>query len=122
MSLPGATNGGRLGILRPLRNRDFALLCGGLTVSLLGDGVYLVTVAWQTFELSNPPTALSVVGVAWTLPTVLLLIPGAVLSDRADARRRMRLADVLRSLVIGVIAVLSLTGAIELWMLLVLVA
>ena len=123
MSLSGATEGGgRLGILRPLRNRDFALLWGGLTVSLLGDGVYLVTVAWQTYELSNTPTALSVVGLAWTLPIVLLLIPGGVLSDRADRRRLMIGADVLRALAIGTIAVLSLTGVLELWMLLVLVA
>jgi MFS family permease len=121
MSLSG-TSPGRLGILRPLRNRDFALLWGGLTVSLLGDGVYLVTVAWQTYELSNTPTALSVVGAAWTLPTVLLLIPGGVLSDRADRRRLMLLADILRALVIAIIAVLSISGEIELWMLLVLVA
>jgi DHA3 family tetracycline resistance protein-like MFS transporter len=123
MSLSGTPGrGSRLGVLRPLRNRDFALLWGGLTVSLLGDGVYLVTIAWQTYELSNTPTALSIVGFAWTLPTVLLLIPGGVLSDRADRRLLMLGADVLRAFAVGAIAVLSLTGEIELWMLLVLVA
>ena len=109
-------------MLRPLRNRDFALLWSGLTVSLLGDGVYVVTVAWQAYELSNTPAALSIVGAAWTLPTVLLLLPGGVLSDRVDRRLLMVGADVLRALAIGTIGALSLSGTLELWMLLVLVA
>jgi MFS family permease len=118
----GRERGTRVGVLRPLRNRDFALLWSGLTVSLIGDGVYVVTVAWQAYELSNTPTALSVVGVAWTLPTVLLLIPGGVWSDRADRRLLMVGADILRALAIGAIAALSIAGALELWMLLALVA
>jgi MFS family permease len=112
----------RVGVLRPLRHRDFALLWSGLAVSMLGDGIYRVAIAWQVYEISNAPTALSVVGAAWTLPTVLLLLAGGVLSDRVDRRLLLVGADVLRALAIGGVAVLSLTGALELWMLLVLVA
>jgi DHA3 family tetracycline resistance protein-like MFS transporter len=93
-----------------------------MSVSLLGDGIYFVAIAWQVYELSNAPTALSVVGVAWTLPNVLLLLVGGVLSDRFDRRRLMIVSDVVRGLAIGSIAVLSLSGGLELWHLLVLVA
>ena len=31
-------------LLRPLRERDFALLWAGMTVSLLGDGIFIVPV------------------------------------------------------------------------------
>lgn len=113
---------GRLGVLRPLAIRDFALLWAGMSVSLLGDGIYFVAIAWQVYELSNAPTALAVVGVAWTLPNVLLLLVGGVLSDRFDRRRLMIVSDVVRGLAIGTIAVLSLSGALELRHLLVLVA
>jgi transmembrane secretion effector len=113
---------GRVGVLRPLRHRDFALLWAGFTVSLLGDGIYLVAVAWQAYELSNTPTALSIVGVAWTLPTVLLLLAGGVLSDRFDRRLLMMAADALRAVAIGTIGALSLAGVLELWHLLALVA
>ena len=41
----------RLGILRPLRIKDFALLWAGATVSLAGDGVYVVALAWQVYDL-----------------------------------------------------------------------
>ncbi len=93
-----------------------------MTVSLLGDGIYLVAIAWQTYELSNAPTALSIVGVAWTLPIVLFVLIGGVLSDRFDRRRIMILSDAIRALAIGTIGVLSLSGSLELWNLVLLVA
>jgi predicted MFS family arabinose efflux permease len=116
---------GRLGglrILRPLGIRDFALLWTGMTVSLLGDGIYFVAIAWQVYELSNAPTALSIVGVAWTLPQVLFLLLSGVISDRFDRRRVMILADVLRGVPIFIIGLLAVSGTLELWHLLVLVA
>jgi len=112
---------GGVRILRPLRIRDFALLFWGTAVSQFGDGVYLVAIAWQVYELSNAPTALSIVGVAWTLPMVMFLLVGGVMGDRFDRRRLMIVGDVLRAAAIGVIAVLAFTDALELWHLVVLV-
>jgi DHA3 family tetracycline resistance protein-like MFS transporter len=109
-------------IVEPLRIRDFALLCAAMTVSALGDGIYLVAIAWQVYELSNAPTALSVVGVAWTAPLVLFVLLGGVLSDRIDRRRLMIAADVVRAAAIGLLGVLSLSGVLELWHVLALVA
>ena len=114
---PPAPRGTERGIriLRPLRIRDFALLFGGTTVSLFGDGIYIVALAWQVYDLSNVPTALSAVGVAWTLPMVVFLLIGGVLGDRFDRRRLMMAGDAIRAVAIAAIAVLALTGAIELW-------
>ena len=53
-------------MLSPLRDRDFALLWAGLTISLIGDGIYLVAVAWQAYEISNTPSSLAIVGLAWS--------------------------------------------------------
>jgi DHA3 family tetracycline resistance protein-like MFS transporter len=112
----------RIAALRPLRHRDFALMWAGFSVSLLGDGVYLVAIAWQAYELSNTPAALSIVGFAWTLPMVLALVAGGVVSDRYDRRRVMLSADLLRAVVVGAVALLSTTGVLELWHLVALVA
>jgi Transmembrane secretion effector len=112
----------RVGILRPLGIRDFALLWAGATVSLAGDGVYVVALAWQVYELSNSPTALSLVGVAWTLPIGIFVLIGGVISDRFERRRIMIAADVVRAIAVATIGALSLTGAIELWHLFVLAA
>ncbi len=102
-------------MLAPLRLRDFRLLWVGMTVSLLGDGVFLVAIAWQVYELTNAPTALAVVGLAMTVPHVLFLLVGGVVTDRVDRRRVMLAADVVRGLAIGGMGYLSVTGSVELW-------
>jgi hypothetical protein len=97
----------RSNILAPLKHRDFRLLCGGMSISLLGDGVFLVAVAWQAYELSNLPTALSLVGLAMALPHVLLLLLGGIASDRFSRRHVMLASDTIRGLAVAAVAALS---------------
>jgi Transmembrane secretion effector len=113
---------GRLGMLKPLAIRDFALLWAAMTVSLFGDGIFFVAIAWQTYELSNAPTALSVVGIAWTLPMVAFLLVGGVVSDRFDRRRVMIVSDLLRLSAGALIGGLAVAGELTLPILLGLVA
>jgi DHA3 family tetracycline resistance protein-like MFS transporter len=112
----------RVRLLAPFRHRDFRLLWGGMCVSLLGDGVFLIAIAWQAYELSNAPTALSLVGIAMTVPTIVFLLIGGAVSDRVDRRKVMLAADAGRGLLVGLLAVLSLTGALELWHMVAIVA
>jgi DHA3 family tetracycline resistance protein-like MFS transporter len=112
----------RVNLLAPLRHRDFALLWTGQTASLVGDGVFLVAMAWQVYTLSNAPAALSMVGIAMTIPTLVLLLAGGVVSDRFDRRRVLVAADVVRGLAVGTMAVLSIAGSLQLWHMFVLVA
>ncbi|MDX6544944.1 MAG: hypothetical protein QOG02_718, partial [Gaiellales bacterium] len=109
-------------MLAPLRNRDFRLLWAGMTVSLLGDGLYVVAIAWQAYQISNSPYALAITGVAWTLPSVLVLPFSGALSDRLGRRPLMIVADLLRAAAAGGIALLAALGTIEIWHLIVLSA
>ena len=93
-----------------------------MSASLLGDGVYFVAIAWLVLDISNSPTSLGLVGVAWTLPQILSLLWAGVASDRWDRRLVMISADVMRGVPIAGIALLSLAGTIELWHVFVLVA
>jgi hypothetical protein len=101
-------------VLAPLELRDFRLLWTGMVASLLGDGVFFVAMAWQVYLLSNAPTALAAIGFAITLPQVLLLLAGGVVSDRFDRRKVMIAADLVRGMAIGTIGVLASCGALEL--------
>ena len=101
---------GRIGILRPLRLRDFALLWSGMAISMVGDGVYVVAIAWQVYEISNRPSALALVGVAWSLPQVLLMLLSGALADRFDRRRLMIAGDLIRCAAIATIGTLSING------------
>ena len=112
----------RVNLLAPLRHRDFRLLWTGMTVSLLGDGIFLVAMVWQAYELWNAPAALSLLGIGMTIPTLVFLLPAGVLSDRLDRRSLMLWADIGRAVVIAALAVLSLTGLLTFWELMALVA
>jgi len=101
-------------ILRPLRERDFRLLWTGTAVSLLGDGIFLVGLAWAAYSLKNTPTALSVVGFAMTLPQVVFLLLGGVVSDRFDRRRVLMLSDTIRGATLAAFAALAAAGALTL--------
>jgi DHA3 family tetracycline resistance protein-like MFS transporter len=105
-----------------LANRDFRLLFAGRCVSLLGDGVFLVAMAWEAYTLSNAPTALSLLGIAMTVPLIALLLFGGVVSDRHSRRRVMLVADLLRALLLALLAAMAASGTLRLWQMMVIVA
>jgi MFS family permease len=109
-------------MLRVFDNRDFTLYWLGSIVSLLGDGIYFVAIAWEVYHLSNRPSALAYIGVAWTLPQLASLLFAGAISDRLDRRRVMMVASATSGLAIGGIAALTLLGAVTLWQLWILVA
>jgi DHA3 family tetracycline resistance protein-like MFS transporter len=109
-------------ILRPLSSRNYALLFFATAVSLLGDGIYIVAIAWEVYSLTNAPSALALVGVAATVPQLVFLLLGGALSDRVSRRSIMIGADGLRAIVLGLMAVLSYLGELRLWEVFVLVA
>jgi MFS family permease len=111
------------GPLAPLRHQQFRLLWTGMSASLIGDGMLLVALAWYVYDRFGVPSAMSAVGVALSLPQVVTLLLGGVVSDRFDPRRVMLVSDLVRGLVMAGLAALAITGALtSLWMLLGLIA
>jgi DHA3 family tetracycline resistance protein-like MFS transporter len=109
-------------ILDPLRERDLALLFAGKAVSLAGDGIYVVALAWQVYALSNVPAALATVGLALSLPQVALFLVGGVLADRFERRRVLMVADGVRAAALTTMGALAVGGVLELWHVVALVA
>jgi hypothetical protein len=114
---PGTERGG---LLRPLAERDFRLLWAGQAISLLGDGVLTVALAWQTLQLSSSPTALALVMFARATPRIVLMLLGGVISDRLPRRLVMLAADLVQALAVAVIALLAAGDQLRLWHLVVL--
>jgi Transmembrane secretion effector len=111
---------GRGGLLRPLAERDFRLLWAGQAISLVGDGVLTVALAWQTLQLSSSPTALALVMFARATPRIVLMLLGGVISDRLPRRLVMLAADLVQALAVAVIALLAAGDQLRLWHLVVL--
>jgi predicted MFS family arabinose efflux permease len=109
-------------VLRLFRNRDFVLLISGQAVSQVGDGIFMVALAWRVFQSYNSPAALSIVGIAFMLPRVVVTLAGGVLSDRFERRWTMIFADLGRAIPIALLAAISLAPAQELVLIVILVA
>lgn len=113
---------GRGNLLAPLRHRDFRILWTGMTISLVGDGIFLIAIAWESYSIWNAPAALSIVGIGMTIPTIAFLLIGGVVSDRRDRRLVMAWADGLRAVAVAILAALVLMDALRFWELVGLVA
>jgi len=94
-------------LLSPLRQRDFRILWTGMTISLIGDGIFLIAIAWESYSLWNAPVALSIVGIGMTIPTIAFLLIGGVVSDRRDRRVVMAWADGLRAVAVAVLTLIA---------------
>jgi DHA3 family tetracycline resistance protein-like MFS transporter len=93
-----------------------------MTVSLVGDGIFLIAMVWQAYALWNAPAALSVLGIGLTVPMIACLLIGGAVSDRLDRRRVMLYSDLARAVIVGVLAGLSLSGELSFALLVGLVA
>ena len=91
---------------RVLRHRDFALLWAGMSISLLGDGVLLVSLAWHVYAVAGTTSAMAAVGIALTAPQLALLLIGGLVADHLPRRSVLLASDLVRCA-----ALLGLTAA-----------
>jgi MFS family permease len=107
-------------MLQPLRLRDFRLVFAGESVSLIGDQFHFVALAWLALQLTGSGLALGTVLMVAAIPRAAFLLLGGALSDRFSPRSLMLVSNVVRGIVVGILAALVLTGNAQLWQLYVL--
>ena len=105
----------RLPLLKVLRYRPFTLLWLGQCISILGDNIFTVALAWQVLLLTGSAGAMSVVVIARLIPTIVFLLIGGVAADRLPRRVIMLCSDTGRALVVGLIVLLSGLHILQLW-------
>lgn len=108
--------------LAVLREPDYRRLFLGRTTSLIGDGIAPVAIAFAVLDLTGSATDLGLVLAAHSLPMIALLLVGGVVGDRVSPRLSMLGADLARAASTGLLAVLLITDAAEIWHLAVLYA
>jgi MFS family permease len=104
-----------------LRERQFRLLFTGQIVSLFGDALTGVALAFAVLGIGSA-TDLGYVFAAKTVPLVGFLLVGGVFADRLPRRAVMLVADVVRFGAQGSVALLVLTHTAHIWELVVLQA
>jgi MFS family permease len=108
--------------MAPLRDRPFRLLFTGQAISLLGDGMAPVALAFAILDATGSASDLGWVLAARSGAMVALLLVGGVIADRMSRRLVMVVADLTRVAAQAATAALVLTGTAQLWELLVLQA
>ncbi len=104
----------------PLAVRDFRLLWIGESISLLGDQFYMIALPWLVLQLTGSALALGAVLALASIPRALFMIIGGALVDRFSPRSVMFASNLVRMVLVGVLALVVLAGGIQLWMLYVL--
>jgi MFS transporter, DHA3 family, macrolide efflux protein len=91
-------------------NGSFSALWTGQLISLFGDRVHQVALAFLVLGLTNSPVAMAMVFVAATLPNLLLSPIAGAYVDRWNQRDVMIVSDVLRAAAVLLIPIVAVTN------------
>ncbi|MGD0335913.1 MAG: MFS transporter [Candidatus Omnitrophota bacterium] len=109
-------------IFRTLRYRNYRLFFGGQTISLTGTWIQQVAVGWLVYRLTNSPFLLGIVGFVGQVPTFLFSPFAGVFADRHNRRNMLVITQALSMVQALILAILLLTGHIQVWHIVVLSA
>lgn len=100
---------------RALRNKKFAFLLFGQTLSRIGDFLFQIAIAWWVLEKTGSATAMSTVLVFSVLPMLLFVLIGGVVVDRMPRGILLFSSDIARCVIMVVGAGLAYTDQLQLW-------
>lgn len=84
--------------------RDFRWIWGASTVSNLGDGIVLAAGPLLVASITREPLAVAMAAFLQQVPWLIFGVPAGAIIDRVDRRILVVVVDVLRFLVIGLLA------------------
>ncbi len=102
---------------RVIALRDFRLLFGGATTSLLGDAFAFIATPWLVLQLTGDPLALGVVLGLQGVPRAVFMLVGGAITDRVSPRSIMLISDITRFVLTALMALVVFTGQVQMWML-----
>lgn len=96
--------------MRLLRDRDFLRFFGAQAVSMFGDRMVTVALAFAVLQLGGSPTQVGVVLAMRALPQIACLLVGGVVADRTSRRTVLVAADLVRLVSQGALAAWLILG------------
>jgi MFS family permease len=102
-------------MLRALSHRNYQLFFSGQSISLIGTWMTRIATSWLVYRLTGSALLLGAVGFAGQIPSFLLAPFAGVLVDRWNRHRLMVATQVLALLQSLGLAILTLTGIIQIW-------
>jgi len=103
-----------------LARRNYRIFITVQSISLIGTWMQTLGQAWLIVVLTRDPFVLGMVTVVQGLPVLVFSLVGGVIADRANKRRILGLTPIVSASSAAALALLCLTGAVEVWHILVL--
>ena len=107
---------------RALRHRNFQLFFAGQFISLTGTWMQSVAQSWLVYRLTGSVVLLGMIGFASQIPVFLLAPFGGTFADRYNRHRILMFTQSFAMLMAFSLALLTLTGSIQIWHLFVIAA
>jgi predicted MFS family arabinose efflux permease len=107
-------------IRETLALRHYRLFVIGTLSSNVGQWVQRVAIGWLTWELTQSTTWLGVIAIVEAGPSILLGFFAGTVIDRVDQIKMLRVTQSFSLLYSSVTAVLTLTGFMNVWLLIIL--
>lgn len=105
---------------RSLRAYNFRLYASGQVLSLIGTWMQRLGQEWLVLELTGSGTWLGLVAAMQFLPLLLIGPWGGLIADRVDKRRLLLVTQSVAGLLAGLLGLVTLTGVVQLEMVVVL--
>lgn len=112
---PDYRPGGLRTVFRSLKHKNFRLFFMGQSISLVGTWVQSTAMPWLVFDITHSVVWLGVVGFASQIPMFVFSSFAGVLSDRWNRHRILVVTQTLSMLQALLLAILHMTGAIQVW-------
>ncbi len=101
--------------LTPFRNPGYRRLAVALVLSTFAGGVWVVALVWEVIGLGGGPAQLSVVSTAGAVGVIIPALVAGVVADRVPQKSILLGVAAVELAGIGVVALLSLSGATQVW-------
>lgn len=101
--------------LRPLTGGRYRLLAGALALSLMGGGVWIVTLVAAIWQAGGSPSDLSIIMTCNAIGLVVAVLLGGALADRLPQQRILAAVEAARVVIASAVGVLALLGVLEVW-------
>ena len=101
--------------LRALRHRNYRLFFYGQTLSIIGNWIQQIAMAWLVYRLTGSAWLLGVTGFAGQIAILVFAPFGGVWADRFNKHRLLLVTQALSAAPPLVLAILTLTGSVVVW-------
>ncbi len=98
-----------------LARRNYRLFITAQAVSMVGTWMQTLGQAWLIVVLTRDPFILGMVTVAQALPVLIFSLIGGVIADRGNKRRILTVTPAISATLATILAVLCLTGTVQIW-------